>query len=240
MLNPRPSYQSMVVHIGLSALQQAVCLNRLSVYADVCVSPPQAWLQGSSTLTQPAGGGRNGGPTPRRTRGSSSLPSSQVPAHTGSRDASREKLKAAARSWTDSVCSSEVDIGLKKDTLLSADGSSLEALLKGDTVEKRAAAELRASEEDSNQSDYTGSLNPATRVRKVGGLRAAPSLNPPAACVSPYDLSEQRILEPDDFLDDLDDEDYEEDTPKRRGKGKGKVSSCSCASVSPSTSACAD
>lgn len=33
----------------------------------------------------------------------------------------------------------------------------------------------------------------------------------------------QRILEPDDFLDDLDDEDYEEDTPKRRGKGKAKV-----------------
>ncbi|XP_041280892.1 zinc finger protein ubi-d4-like, partial [Onychostruthus taczanowskii] len=31
-----------------------------------------------------------------------------------------------------------------------------------------------------------------------------------------------RILEPDDFLDDLDDEDYEEDTPKRRGKGKAK------------------
>lgn len=36
-------------------------------------------------------------------------------------------------------------------------------------------------------------------------------------------LSTQRILEPDDFLDDLDDEDYEEDTPKRRGKGKSKV-----------------
>lgn len=36
-------------------------------------------------------------------------------------------------------------------------------------------------------------------------------------------VSLQRILEPDDFLDDLDDEDYEEDTPKRRGKGKGKV-----------------
>ncbi|XP_027529387.1 zinc finger protein ubi-d4-like, partial [Neopelma chrysocephalum] len=32
----------------------------------------------------------------------------------------------------------------------------------------------------------------------------------------------KRILEPDDFLDDLDDEDYEEDTPKRRGKGKAK------------------
>lgn len=40
-------------------------------------------------------------------------------------------------------------------------------------------------------------------------------------------LSTQRILEPEDFLDDLDDEDYEEDTPKRRGKGKGKVCKCS-------------
>lgn len=39
-------------------------------------------------------------------------------------------------------------------------------------------------------------------------------------------VSLQRILEPDDFLDDLDDEDYEEDTPKRRGKGKGKVCRC--------------
>lgn len=38
-----------------------------------------------------------------------------------------------------------------------------------------------------------------------------------------FNASTQRILEPDDFLDDLDDEDYEEDTPKRRGKGKGKV-----------------
>ena len=38
-----------------------------------------------------------------------------------------------------------------------------------------------------------------------------------------FPLSPQRVLEPDDFLDDLEDEDYEEDTPKRRGKGKGKV-----------------
>ncbi|XP_049897255.1 zinc finger protein ubi-d4 isoform X1 [Epinephelus moara] len=92
---------------------------------------------------------------------------------------------------------SEVDVGLKKDAVLSADGSSLEALLKGESVEKRTTTELRGSEEDSNTSDYTGGLNPAARIRK-------------------------RILEPDDFLDDLDDEDYEEDTPKRRGKGKGK------------------
>uniref|UniRef100_A0A3P9CJE1 Double PHD fingers 2 n=1 Tax=Maylandia zebra TaxID=106582 RepID=A0A3P9CJE1_9CICH len=92
---------------------------------------------------------------------------------------------------------SELDLGLKKDALLSSDGSSLEALLKGDSLDKRTSADLRGSEEDSNMSDYTGGLNPAARIRK-------------------------RIIEPDDFLDDLDDEDYEEDTPKRRGKGKGK------------------
>ncbi|XP_051903474.1 zinc finger protein ubi-d4 isoform X4 [Hippocampus zosterae] len=92
---------------------------------------------------------------------------------------------------------SELDVGLKKDALLSSDGSSLEALLKGDSLEKRAPADPRASEEDSNPADYAVGLNPAARIRK-------------------------KILEPDDFLDDLDDDDYEEDTPKRRGKGKGK------------------
>lgn len=61
----------------------------------------------------------------------------------------------------------ELDIGLKKDALLSADGSSLEALLKGDSLEKRTTTDLRGSEEDSNQSDYTGVLNPAARIRKV-------------------------------------------------------------------------
>lgn len=64
-------------------------------------------------------------------------------------------------------CFPELDIGLKKDALLSADGSSLEALLKGDSFEKRTAADLRGSEEDSNQSDYTGGLSAAPRVRKV-------------------------------------------------------------------------
>lgn len=59
-------------------------------------------------------------------------------------------------------------MALKKDALLSADGSSLEALLKGDSSEKRSGGtDLRGSEEDSNQSDYTGALNPASRVRKV-------------------------------------------------------------------------
>lgn len=69
------------------------------------------------------------------------------------------------------VSSAELDTGLKKEALLSADGSSLEALLKGDSTEKRSGGggggDLRGSEEDSNQSDYTGGLNPATRIRKV-------------------------------------------------------------------------
>ncbi len=38
----------------------------------------------------------------------------------------------------------------------------------------------------------------------------------------------QRILEPEDYLDDLDDEDFEEETPKRRGKGKSKVTCLVC------------
>ncbi|XP_035636794.1 zinc finger protein ubi-d4-like isoform X3 [Oncorhynchus keta] len=92
---------------------------------------------------------------------------------------------------------SELDLGLKKDSL-SSDGSSLEALLKGEPLDKRVPPELRGPEEESSLTDYTGgAVTPVARVRK-------------------------RVLEPDDFLDDLEDEDYEEDTPKRRGKGKGK------------------
>ncbi|XP_061154840.1 zinc finger protein ubi-d4 isoform X3 [Syngnathus typhle] len=106
---------------------------------------------------------------------------------------------------------SEIDFGPKKDALLSSDGSSLEALLKGDSLEKRTPVDPRASEEDSNTSDYSVVLNPATRIRKVLLLHAYLSYS-----------KQRKILEPDDFLDDLDDEDYEEDTPKRRGKGKGK------------------
>lgn len=36
-------------------------------------------------------------------------------------------------------------------------------------------------------------------------------------------LSLQRVLDHDDYLDDLDDEDFEDETPKRRGKSKSKV-----------------
>lgn len=33
----------------------------------------------------------------------------------------------------------------------------------------------------------------------------------------------QRVLDHDDYLDDLDDDDFEDETPKRRGKSKSKV-----------------
>lgn len=33
----------------------------------------------------------------------------------------------------------------------------------------------------------------------------------------------KRVLDHDDYLDDLDDEDFEDETPKRRGKSKSKV-----------------
>ncbi|MBN3314009.1 REQU protein, partial [Atractosteus spatula] len=74
---------------------------------------------------------------------------------------------------------------------------------------------------------------PGVRIRRRCWVCEGPScLNGPlgaraSRCVGGNEsgrvsLPSQRILEPDDFLDDLDDEDYEEDTPKRRGKGKGK------------------
>ncbi|KFW73116.1 Zinc finger protein ubi-d4, partial [Pygoscelis adeliae] len=87
----------------------------------------------------------------------------------------------------------DTDQTLKKEGLISQDGSSLEALLRTDPLEKRALPDPRIDDDSLGEFPVTNS-----RARK-------------------------RILEPDDFLDDLDDEDYEEDTPKRRGKGKAKV-----------------
>ncbi|NWH91701.1 REQU protein, partial [Aegithalos caudatus] len=86
----------------------------------------------------------------------------------------------------------EAEQALKKEALLSQDGSSLEALLRTDPLEKRSLPDPRADDDSLGEFPVSNS-----RARK-------------------------RILEPDDFLDDLDDEDYEEDTPKRRGKGKAK------------------
>ncbi|KFP02614.1 Zinc finger protein ubi-d4, partial [Calypte anna] len=86
----------------------------------------------------------------------------------------------------------DTDQSLKKEGLISQDGSSLDALLRTDPLEKRALPDPRIDDDSLGEFPVTNS-----RARK-------------------------RILEPDDFLDDLDDEDYEEDTPKRRGKGKAK------------------
>ncbi|NWS78479.1 REQU protein, partial [Crotophaga sulcirostris] len=86
----------------------------------------------------------------------------------------------------------DAEQSLKKEGLMSQDGSSLEALLRTDSLEKRALPDPRLDDDSLGEFPVTNS-----RARK-------------------------RILEPEDFLDDLDDEDYEEDTPKRRGKGKAK------------------
>ncbi|XP_063046147.1 D4, zinc and double PHD fingers family 2, like isoform X2 [Engraulis encrasicolus] len=95
----------------------------------------------------------------------------------------------------------DLELGLKKDVLPPLDGSSLEALLKGEPLDKRGPSDLRGQDEDSRSSSAeitsTPSHTGSTRIRK-------------------------RILDPDDYLDDLDDEDFEDETPKRRGKGKSK------------------
>ncbi|KAF1607332.1 UNVERIFIED_CONTAM: Zinc finger protein ubi-d4, partial [Eudyptes pachyrhynchus] len=94
--------------------------------------------------------------------------------------------------WWQTSARVDTDQTLKKEGLISQDGSSLEALLRTDPLEKRALPDPRIDDDSLGEFPVTNS-----RARK-------------------------RILEPDDFLDDLDDEDYEEDTPKRRGKGKAK------------------
>ncbi|XP_064407952.1 zinc finger protein ubi-d4 isoform X3 [Latimeria chalumnae] len=86
----------------------------------------------------------------------------------------------------------DTDQTLKKEGVAPTDGSSLETLLRTEPVEKRGVPDSR---DDDSLSEFP--INNNSRTRK-------------------------RILEPDDFLDDLDDEDYEEDTPKRRGKGRAK------------------
>ncbi|KAK2511332.1 zinc finger protein ubi-d4-like [Columba guinea] len=86
----------------------------------------------------------------------------------------------------------QADSGVKKEGALPADGSSLEALLL-----RTDALDKRALPDPRGDDDAAEFPGANSRARK-------------------------RILEPEDFLDDLDDEDYEEDTPKRRGKGKAK------------------
>ncbi|KAL4622951.1 zinc finger protein ubi-d4-like isoform X1 [Arapaima gigas] len=115
------------------------------------------------------------------------------------------------------VKSAELEVGLKREGLAAVvDGSSLEALLKGEALERQGTPELRVPDEEPGLAEATGiSHSTATRLRK-------------------------RILEPEDFLDDLDDEDYEEDTPKRRGKSKNKSRAGSSTRKKPDAAAVED
>ncbi|XP_043931731.1 zinc finger protein ubi-d4 isoform X2 [Protopterus annectens] len=102
----------------------------------------------------------------------------------------------------------DLEQSLKKEGLVPPDGSTLEALLRSDSLEKRSTQDSR--DEDS-LSDFSVSSGRARKVQQKDGVQSYVARG-----------SFMRILDPDDFLDDLDDEDYEEDTPKRRGKGKAK------------------
>lgn len=66
----------------------------------------------------------------------------------------------------------ELELGLKKDVLGPLDGSSLEALLKGEPLDKRVTTELRPAEEETSLAEITGtstasSHSGSTRIRKV-------------------------------------------------------------------------
>jgi len=75
---------------------------------------------------------------------------------------------------------SELDLGLKKD-IFSSDGSSLEALLKGEPLDKRSGLELRTGEEEPSSTELsTGALNSSSRVRKV--LRTSDELDLGCLC----------------------------------------------------------
>uniref|UniRef100_A0A3P9B6F0 D4, zinc and double PHD fingers family 2, like n=1 Tax=Maylandia zebra TaxID=106582 RepID=A0A3P9B6F0_9CICH len=96
----------------------------------------------------------------------------------------------------------DLELGLKRDALGAVDGSSLEALLKGEPLDRRSGvADVRGPEDD-----------PAT-------------VEPPVTSTTTTSSGRirKRVLDHDDYLDDLDDEDFEDETPKRRGKSKSKV-----------------
>ncbi|KAG9475520.1 hypothetical protein GDO78_003755 [Eleutherodactylus coqui] len=97
---------------------------------------------------------------------------------------------------------------LKKEGLVPQDGSSLEALLRSDPIEKRIIPDPR---DDDSLTEFPTVAGRARKVQAYNGRQRYVA----SGIIT-------RILDPDEFLDDLDDEDYEEDTPKRRGKGKAK------------------
>uniref|UniRef100_A0A4W4F5L4 D4, zinc and double PHD fingers family 2 n=1 Tax=Electrophorus electricus TaxID=8005 RepID=A0A4W4F5L4_ELEEL len=82
---------------------------------------------------------------------------------------------------------SELDLGLKKDLLSSSDGSSLEALLRGEPLEKRATMELRPADDEPAHTEFsTGGLNPGRGVssarKKLEAAAALEDRDKPYAC----------------------------------------------------------
>uniref|UniRef100_A0A671WHN6 D4, zinc and double PHD fingers family 2, like n=1 Tax=Sparus aurata TaxID=8175 RepID=A0A671WHN6_SPAAU len=96
----------------------------------------------------------------------------------------------------------DLELGLKREALGAVDGSSLEALLKGEPLDRRSGVTEVRPEDDQA------------------------TVEPPATSTTTHTSSgriRKRVLDHDDYLDDLDDEDFEDETPKRRGKSKSKV-----------------
>lgn len=61
----------------------------------------------------------------------------------------------------------DIELGLKRDALVGVDGSSLEALLKGEPVERRSgASDLRGTEEELATVEPPASVT-SGRIRKV-------------------------------------------------------------------------
>uniref|UniRef100_S4RYV2 D4, zinc and double PHD fingers family 2, like n=1 Tax=Petromyzon marinus TaxID=7757 RepID=S4RYV2_PETMA len=86
----------------------------------------------------------------------------------------------------------ESEVPVKKDP----ECSSLEVLLRGDMTERKGVD----TREDDSISEF----------------------QVPSVYAYLHSIRLQRVFDAEDYLDDLDDEDYEEDTPKRKPKSKGR------------------
>ncbi len=74
--------------------------------------------------------------------------------------------------WKLHLFKAELELNLKKDVLGPLDGSSLEALLKGEPMDKKVSTEVRPPEEEASVTEITGtsaasSHSTSTRFRKV-------------------------------------------------------------------------
>lgn len=87
------------------------------------------------------------------------------------------------------MCVADLDLGLKRDTLGAVDGSSLEALLKGEPLDRRSGvSDLRGPENDeatveppaTSATTHTSS----GRVRKVRLKAGVPLCCPPKSIIA--------------------------------------------------------